>query len=298
VARGARRLVREVRCAAILIKTRLQVQQRLGSGAHVAYRGSWDALRSIVREEGVRGLFRGFGTNTLNLGVGQLYISLYEVLRAPGMLHSSLSTEGRTFLAAATSVVVSQLVGNPIDVVAQRLMVQRSIKHLVGGAEAAAAVAQGPLGVMRTVWAKDGLRGFYRGYGVSILQNAPSSATWWTSYGVYRRTLLRWTQPTRRDMRARGEGSQAQWLVRGCETLSGSLAGVTIAVLANPLDVIRSRVQVEGRSIRDVVSALARDEGPRALLSGLSARIWMLAPNGAVIISAYELVKRLARRDQ
>jgi solute carrier family 25 protein 44 len=281
----------------MLIKTRLQVQQRLGNGSHRAYAGSWDALRSIVREEGARGLFRGFGTNTLNLAVGQLYISMYEMLRAPGMIHPALSTEARTFLAAATSVVVSQLVGNPIDVVAQRLMVQRHIKDLVGSPEAAAAMGHGPVSVMRAVWEKDGLRGFYRGFGVSVLQNAPSSASWWTSYSIYRRWMLHRTLAWRRSLRAGGDDRAAGWVVRGCETLSGSMAGVTIAVLANPLDVIRSRVQVEGRTIRDVTTALLREEGPRAFLNGLSARIWMLAPNGAIIISAYELVKRLAQRD-
>ncbi|WP_369294506.1 MC/SLC25 family protein, partial [Klebsiella pneumoniae] len=35
----------------------------------------------------------------------------------------------------------------------------------------------------------DGLRGLYRGFGVSILTYAPSNACWWASYSIAHRLI-------------------------------------------------------------------------------------------------------------
>jgi Mitochondrial carrier protein len=36
------------------------------------------------------------------------------------------------------------------------------------------------------VYANGGLRGFYRGFVAAIVQFAPTSALWWSAYGVYK----------------------------------------------------------------------------------------------------------------
>jgi len=75
------------------------------------------------------------------------------------------------------------------------------------------------------------------------------------------------------------------------------MAGSTVAVLGNPLDVIRTRVQVEGGTVVGVTRELMAEEGMAAFGKGITARIWMLAPNGAVIMTAYELIKRLSAKE-
>jgi solute carrier family 25 protein 44 len=145
--------------------------------------------------------------------------------------------------------------------------------------------------VLRDVLAKDGVRGLYRGYWASIAQNVPSSGIWWTAYGLIRNkgyaAVPKNASPERRA-----------WLQRGAETLSGFSAGACTAVLGCPLDVIRVRVQVRGTPVGDTVRQLLAQEGVAGFWKGAGARFWMLAPNGAVIISAYELVKRLSLRDE
>ena len=39
--------------------------------------------------------------------------------------------------------------------------------------------------VVRAVYHTDGLRGFYRGYGVALASYVPSSASWWTFYHFF-----------------------------------------------------------------------------------------------------------------
>lgn len=185
-----------------------------------------------------------------------------------------------------------------------------------------------PFVLASSVWRAEGMRGFYRGYFAAIVQNAPSSALWWSSYGYYRKAMLRGMgsagvggkkaaaggaqprpgqAPGHNKFAADGapssgpkaaQGSEfGGWRERVCESVSGAMAGTTVAVLGNPLDVIRTRVQVEGGTVSGVTREMLAQEGVSALGKGITARIWMLAPNGAVIMTAYELIKRLSAKD-
>lgn len=60
-----------------LVKTRLQVQSK----ANPLYAGTFDAFRKIARQEGMKGLYKGFGASTANVLTGNVYISVYEMAR-------------------------------------------------------------------------------------------------------------------------------------------------------------------------------------------------------------------------
>lgn len=66
--------------------------------------------------------------------------------------------------------------------VSQRLMVQGYAGH---------ARYSGGLDVVRKVLQSDGIRGFYRGFGLSVMTYSPSSAVWWASYGSSQRVIWR-----------------------------------------------------------------------------------------------------------
>lgn len=67
--------------------------------------------------------------------------------------------------------------------VSQRLMVQGYSGH---------AQYSGGLDVARKVIRSEGIRGLYRGFGLSVMTYSPSSAVWWASYGSSQRVLWRW----------------------------------------------------------------------------------------------------------
>lgn len=259
---------------AMVVKTRLQTQQ-----ATSRYLSTGHAIRSIIRDEGARGLYSGFGVNSLSLLSGQVYITVFEKLKSYAAHVAPDRPEAmRTFMAATTSSMIAQGIGNPIDVVAQTRMVQGS-------------AATGTLFQLASkIYGESGFRGFYRGYSASLMQNAPSSAVWWTSYGWFRSMGMR-TVAARYD--AAGQ-CQPTWTNRFVETLSGAAAGSCVAILGSPLDVIRTRVQVGGGTLSGVVRELVKNEGVRGFWKGLSARWLMLAPNGAIMMTAYELIKRLS----
>ncbi|XP_017650276.1 solute carrier family 25 member 44 isoform X6 [Nannospalax galili] len=83
------------------------------------------------------------------------------------------------------------------------------------------------------------------------------------------------------------------------QAISGPLAAATASILTNPMDVIRTRVQVEGKSsIILTFKQLMAEEGPWGLMKGLSARIISATPSTIVIVVGYESLKKLSLRPE
>jgi solute carrier family 25 protein 44 len=135
------------------------------------YAGTLDAFRQIVRSEGPRGLYKGFGANAIGIATGNLYITVYELTRRLALSHD-LDSRYINFVAGASASLLSQTVVVPSDVISQHLMMNAQTRR-----------SHGILNVSRKIWRSSGLRGFYRGYLPSIATYAPSSALWWGTYG-------------------------------------------------------------------------------------------------------------------
>jgi solute carrier family 25 protein 44 len=53
---------------------------------------------------------------------------------------------------------------------------------------------KGSMDAIRTILRTDGVRGFYRGFGMSVLTYSPSNAVWWAAYGSSQRVIWRYSQ--------------------------------------------------------------------------------------------------------
>ncbi|XP_027945934.1 solute carrier family 25 member 44 isoform X2 [Eumetopias jubatus] len=251
-----------------LIRTRLQVQK-----GKSLYHGTFDAFIKILRADGVTGLYRGFLVNTFTLISGQCYVTTYELTRKFVADYSQSNTV-KSLVAGGSASLVAQSITVPIDVVSQHLMMQRKGERMGrfqvrGSPEGRGIVAFGQTkDIIRQILRADGLRGFYRGYVASLLTYIPNSAVWWPFYHFY-------------------------------AAVSGPLAAATASILTNPMDVIRTRVQVEGKSsIILTFRQLMAEEGPWGLMKGLSARIISATPSTIVIVVGYESLKKLSLRPE
>ena len=314
-----------------VVKTRYQAQRR-----HSLYASSTTTALLTLRHEGIRGLYRGFGTSALQLGVQQFYILTYEYLRSARRYSTPVAESTRNAASAAVAVFLAQLVANPIDVVAQRLMLQgqltsgtpmpprstsahTTVAPLAEGAAAAASAGapappptRGAAGstirdVVRHIVAERGVRGLWAGFHVSCLQFIPSASMWWASYPIFRReAALRLapllaaapSDPSAVDANGRRDWRSYIEVGRVAELLAGACASATVAVVMNPVDVVRVRTQVEGLTGGAVLRTLLLEEGAKGLFKGTAARVAMLVPQGAMSSSAYELVKRLSIKDE
>ena len=219
----------------VLIKTRLQLQKNRS-----LYNGLFDAFAKIYKYEGIRGFYKGFITNSFTILSGQIYATSYEIVRS---MTSDYSNFNRGLIAGGCASFAAQTLTVPVDVISQKQMVQGQNaslqkaenvgKHSSKSGEANQKISlklKGPIEIIRIIWRESGFRGFYRGYLASLMTYAPSSSIWWASYGAYT-TIFTDIAPL----------DTSKVFI---QALSGPLAGITAAVATNPLDIIRTRLQV------------------------------------------------------
>ena len=113
-----------------VVKERLQVQKKNGSGL-TNYRGNIHAMRSIMRHEGLRGIYKGYVATILSFGPFSGFMFLfYERLKSFSQHSFNLKgTDEMPFALHLTNSVIAgcaaAFVTNPLDMVKLRLQVQR-----------------------------------------------------------------------------------------------------------------------------------------------------------------------------
>ncbi|KAH6826293.1 Mitochondrial substrate carrier family protein [Perilla frutescens var. hirtella] len=251
---------------------------------------------SILRRDGYRGFYRGFTTSLVGtIPARALYMGALELTRtnvadiASRRLRFSEAKASAAANAAAgvSAAAAAQLVWNPIDVVSQRLMVQDSLslssrRRYSGGVDAFAKIV-----------CENGVRGLYRGFGVSILTHAPSNGAWWASYSVVYRAI--W------DGIGGGGGRGGEVAVQG---MSAAVASGVSALVTMPLDTIKTRTQVmeggeseSGGMIR-VARDMVKEGGFGACYRGFGPRWASMSVSATAMITTYEFLKRLSTKNQ
>ncbi|KAL2899642.1 Solute carrier family 25 member 44 [Bienertia sinuspersici] len=219
----------------VVLKTRQQV------GPNPIRSSSLRTAMSIVRNEGFRTLYRGFGTSLMGtIPARAVYMTALEVTKSSvGSTTLGLGFAEPTAAAIAnatagvSAAVAAQLVWTPVDVVTQRLMVQETGESYLGKKKKNIRYANGIDG-FRQIIKSNGMRGLYRGFGISILTYAPSNAVWWTSYSVAQRFI--WDLFGTHVCNSQKPDSKTVVVVQG---VSAALAGGASALITMPLDTLR-----------------------------------------------------------
>ncbi|KAF2323603.1 hypothetical protein P3X46_011171 [Hevea brasiliensis] len=294
----------------VVLKTRQQVAQSQVSCMKTAF--------GIVRHEGFRALYRGFGTSlTGTIPARALYMAALEVTKsnvgtATIQLGFPEAAAGAIANAAAglSAAMAAQLVWTPIDVVSQRLMVQGGGLNSVPNASTCK-YANG-IDAFRKIVRTDGPRGLYRGFGISILTYAPSNAVWWASYSVAQRMV--WggvgCYIYKKDEDGNENGFNAlrpdSKTVMAVQGVSAAMAGGFSALITMPLDTIKTRLQVldgeengrRGPTIGQTIRNLVREGGWTACYRGLGPRWASMSMSATTMITTYEFLKRLSAKNQ
>ncbi|XP_074588947.1 uncharacterized protein LOC141844864 [Curcuma longa] len=277
---------------AVVLKTRIQVAQ---PPSPCLLR----AVASILRHEGPRGFYRGFATSLAGtVPARALYMGALEATKSAvgtATLRFGVPEPAASAAASAaaglSAAIAAQFVWTPIDVVSQRLMVQGS---------AAAAKYRGGVDAFKKILCSDGLRGLYRGFGMSILTYAPSNAVWWASYNLSQRLI--WSGIGYHMTEGGGELRPSYGAVMAVQGVSAAVAGGASAVITMPLDTIKTRMQVldgegERMTIGRTVRSLLREGGWGACYRGLGPRWASMSLSAATMITTYELLKRLSTKE-
>ncbi|XP_054803100.1 uncharacterized protein LOC129306496 [Prosopis cineraria] len=274
-----------------VVKTRLQV-----SSKDIAERNAFSVIKGLLRTDGFPGLYRGFGTViTGAIPARIIFLTVLETTKVatfrmlePFKLSETSQAAVANGVAGLTSSLLAQAVFVPIDVVSQKLMVQGYSGH---------AQYNGGLDVARKVLRSDGIRGLYKGFGLSVMTYAPSSAVWWASYGSSQRLIWRLLGHSAENK----EGPPRVQKIVLVQATGGIIAGATASCLTTPLDTIKTRLQVMGHekkiSVKKVVKDLINEDGWKGLYRGLGPRFFSMSAWGTSMILAYEYLKRLCAKD-
>ena len=289
-----------------VIKTRMMAMD----GAHTGLRGAVLTAREVVHHDGLRGLYKGFGTVLCGLiPARMLYLAalestkfgVSEMLSRNPRLTDTFVASSASFVAGGVASMAGQLVVVPIDVVSQRLMI------MGGGAPAVKGVPQAAphprvngLDLARQIIRREGFFGLYRGFGASVATFVPSSAIWWASYGGWQSFLWRHLESFGVVGAADGAPRPSAHVV-GVQLVAGVLTGCTSAAITNPLDVVKTRIQTQRREAgelpkptwRGTAASLLRAEGPSGFLRGVAPRMVSTSIWGTAMVTTYEFLKRL-----
>lgn len=210
-----------------LTKTRLQLQgegARLSSGQKM---GSIAMATSIVRQEGVMGLFKGISPALLrHVPYTPVRIVLYEQLRKA--LSSSKSDPHKVpiwerLLCGATSGALGQLVASPADLVKVRMQADGKL------------VAQGKPPRYTSVWNafstivanEGGVKALWRGWQPNVQRAALVNLGELATYDTAKQSLL-------------STGMFQDDIV--CHTASSAISGLAAAICSCPADVVKTRM--------------------------------------------------------
>ncbi|QRV72241.1 mitochondrial carrier protein [Ceratobasidium sp. AG-Ba] len=254
----------------------------------------WSSLNKIKAEHGVRGLYRGVGTNVVgNAASWGMYFWLYAAIkrhvfdapdpRAPAAPMTNL-------IASAEASVITALATNPIWVVKVRMFTTRP----------------GQPGAYRGLW--DGLSSIYRIEGWGGLYRGTSLALLSVSNGAIQFVAYEELKRVCFEQKRKRAALVDTKYIPGDDRLSNttytiiSAAAKLIAMTSTyPLQVVRSRMQNNATThlypnIPACITRTWREEGMRGFYRGLATNFVRVLPNTCVTFVVYENIAWLLRR--
>ncbi len=225
--------------------------------SNLRYRSTFEAFKTLFRD---RGLYRGFGSvAATTIPAHGLYFAGFEIgTRWYQSFRPNHEFEAHLF-GGLVADIAGSMVWVPADVIKQRVQLSADKSSLAAA---------------KRVMATEGLRGFYRGYWPALATYGPFVSIYFAMYEYMKQSFKH------------PESVIAQ-------VTCGSAAAIIASGLTNPLDVIKTRVQVDSLPASTVFRTLMREEGVRALTKGMMARMSWIAPSCAIGIVSYEQAKLL-----
>ncbi|KAB1251144.1 Mitochondrial uncoupling protein 3 [Camelus dromedarius] len=163
-----------------VVKVRFQASVHGGSRSNRKYSGTMDAYRTIAREEGVRGLWKGTLPNiTRNAIVNCAEMVTYDVIKEK-LLDYHLLTDNFPchFVSAFGAGFCATVVASPVDVVKTRYM-----NSLPGQYHS-------PLDCMLKLVTQEGPTAFYKGFTPSFLRLGAWNVVMFVTYEQLKRALM------------------------------------------------------------------------------------------------------------
>jgi solute carrier family 25 (mitochondrial thiamine pyrophosphate transporter), member 19 len=181
-----------------LLRTRLAAQTEPR-----VYKNMRHAVSTIYARHGIAGLYSGVGPTLVEIvPYVSIQFAIYETARARLVeigRADSLSTIESLTIGASTGTF-AKLVTLPLDNAKKRMQVQGQFSEAARGT--ASRQYTGMADVLTKVYAREGVRGLFRGVAPSLLKAAPNSAVTFAAYETARSFVLERRREKKREYNA------------------------------------------------------------------------------------------------
>jgi len=264
------------------VKVRLQTAPTPKPGEPPLFTGAADCVRQTIKKEGFFALYRGMAAPLV--GVTPLFAVFFGGCSVGRWLQQKDPNTELTFIqnfnAGALAGVFTTTVMVPGERIKCILQIQ-SMGHSTGGVK-----YNGPLDVVKKLYAEGGIRSIYRGTAATLLRDIPASGAYLSVYELLKKKFA---------------GEDRTKLSPGATLCAGGFAGIANWAVCIPADVVKSRLQTapEGRypdGMRGVFREIIRDEGPAALFKGFVPVMLRAFPANAAGFFGLELALYFLRQ--
>uniref|UniRef100_A0A5B6ZES9 Mitochondrial carrier protein MTM1 n=1 Tax=Davidia involucrata TaxID=16924 RepID=A0A5B6ZES9_DAVIN len=292
---GPNMMFADLRCSPSCTRAGIQGTVAICPPDCFQYKGTLDVFYKIIRQEGFARLWRGTNAGlALAVPTVGIYLPCYDIFRnqleeftaqnAPGMTPYAPLVAGSLARSLACTTCY------PIELARTRMQAFKEIRS-----------GKKPPGVWKTLIEvishvkstnnlQNNLQNYrilWTGLGAQLARDVPFSAICWSTLEPIRRRLLRLV----------GDESNAAGVL-GTNFSAGFVAGSLAAAATCPLDVAKTRRQIEkdpARALRmttrQTLVEVWRDGGMRGLFTGAGPRIGRAGPSVGIVVSFYEVVK-------
>lgn len=252
---------------------------------------TFQGMLVISRNEGLPVLWRGLSL-TLLMAVPSniIYFTGYEYVKEISPLRNHPLNP---LLCGMFARTMSATVVSPIELVKTRL---QSIPSDAHGEKPKSRLISSLLKDSAAAIKKNGYGSMFTGLQITLWRDVPFLGIYWLCYEFFKERLSASLGVDFDNHHVK----QEDWKVFATSFASGSLSGIIAAFFTNPFDVGKTRLQIATQkkpktraSMFLFLSQIYRKEGVGALYSGFAPRVMKIAPLCAIMISSYEIGKKI-----
>lgn len=223
------------------------------------YKGPTDCLRSIYRQNGIRGLYTGATASLYaEVGANVIMYASYQAAKQR-LLEHGLGEQAAAIIAGGFSGALVSSVYGPLDLLKIRMQTQRAPERAYSGT----------IDCARQIVQKEGAAALLNGLCATLLRTVPQVMVYFYSYDMARKRL-------------------------GLDPLiAGGLAGLACWCVGLPLDTVKSRIQAapSGTTLLGCTKAIIEKDGLAGFYRGWQPVMLRAAIVNACCFKAIEVSK-------
>lgn len=272
-------------CPLDVAKTRLQAQG-LKSSNPSYYNGIVGTLSTIVKDESVRGLYKGLVPIIMGyFPTWMIYFSVYERCKKiyPGLFSSDFISHS---FSAMTAGAVSTAITNPIWVVKTRLMLQTHVGN-------DSMYYKGTIHAFKKIYSTEGIKVFYSGLVPSLFGLFHVAI----HFPVYEKLKV-WFHCTQQTSNKREHNINLGRLI-----VASCTSKMVASTLTYPHEILRTRMQIKStlprasqHGLLKMIQTTYAKEGLRGFYSGFTTNLVRTVPASAITLVSFEYFRKYFKK--